>query len=115
MVRLLTLATVAAVAAVAAAAPAVAARTPSLKIEKATPLVVRGLGFHARETVTLTAPVGRLRMRTTATGGFLASFQSGVDRCSGGRIVAIGTSGDRVVLRLPQLMCAPASPAATPG
>jgi hypothetical protein len=113
MMRLLTLALV--VASVAAASASAVARAPSLKIERATPLVVRGLGFHAREIVTVTTSIGHLRVRTTATGGFVASFRTGTDRCSGGRIVALGTTGDRAVLRLPQLMCAPAAPAAASG
>jgi hypothetical protein len=73
------------------------------------PLVVRGARFTPRETVTVTTPTGRLQVRTTATGAFVASFR-GVPRCSGGGIViARGAHGERVTLRLPLMMCAPAT------
>ena len=112
MVRLLAIATV---AAAVAAASASAALKPTLTIEHSSPLVVRGLAFHARETVTVTAPAGRLRVRASVNGSFLATFGTGTDRCSGGRIVAVGASGDRVVLKLPQMMCLPAAAQSTPG
>jgi hypothetical protein len=94
-----------------AAAPAAGARAPSLTIVHRTPLVVKGVAFRPRESVTVTTPAGRMHVRTTANGSFLASFGAGLsDRCSGGaRIVAVSVAGERVVLRLPLTMCAPAA------
>jgi hypothetical protein len=112
MVRLFAVATVAATVAVASAS---AAQKPAIVIEHSSPLVVRGMGFHAREAVTVTAPFARLRVKSSTTGGFLASFNRGADRCTGGRIVAVGASGDRVVMRLPPMMCLPATTQRTPG
>ena len=105
MVRLLAVALASITVGAAQAGNAI---SPSLKIEHASPLVVRGLNFHARESVTVTAPAGRrMRIRTTATGGFLATFPQG-DRCSGGQILARGAAGDQAILRLPPMMCLPA-------
>ena len=107
MKRLLALLLVPAAAAVLAA-PAWAERTPSLRLVDFTPLVVRGTAFVPRELVTVTAPTGRVQVRTTATGAFVASF-GGTPRCSsGGVVVARGAHGERVLLRLPLTMCAPA-------
>jgi hypothetical protein len=112
MVRLLTLTTLVASVAVGTGS---AALKPSISIESSKPLVVRGLAFHAREVVTVTAPVGHLRVHASVNGTFVATFRNGTDRCSGGRIVALGATGDRVVIKLPQMMCLPAASQATPG
>src|SRR5262245_60699960 len=107
MKRLLALLLVPAAAA-ALAAPAGAERTPSLRLVDFTPLVVRGTAFVPREVVTVTAPTGRITVRTSATGAFVASF-GGAPRCSsGGVVVARSAHGERVMLRLPVTMCAPA-------
>ena len=96
------------VAALAIASPAGAERTPTLRLVNFTPLVVRGNAFAPRETVTVTAPTGRIQVRTSATGAFVASFD-GMPRCSsGGVVVARSANGERVLLRLPLTMCAPA-------
>ena len=107
MKRLLTSLLVPAAAA-ALAVPAGAERAPTLRMVNFTPLVVRGTAFVPREVVTVTAPTGRIQVRTTATGSFVASFR-GTPRCSsGGVVVAVGARGERVLLRLPLTMCAPA-------
>jgi hypothetical protein len=92
----------------ALATPASAATGPALWLQHVRPLTVRGIGFHARESVSVTAPSGRVRTKTNAAGSSVVTFQSVGDRCSGGRIVAIGARGERVVLRLPPTMCLPA-------
>jgi hypothetical protein len=94
--------------ALAAAAPALAAG-PSLTVVRRSPLVVRGASFRPLETVTLTSTVGRVRVRTTAKGTFVASFPGTTDRCTGGRLLAVSVNGERVTLRLPLTMCAPAA------
>jgi hypothetical protein len=96
-------------AAAVAAVPAGAAQGPSLTLLRVAPLVVRGSAFSPRSTVIVTAPYGRLHVRTTTRGVFVASFPGNVDRCStGGMVVAIGTRGERMTLRLPSALCAPA-------
>ena len=95
-------------AALALAAAAGAESTPSLRLVAYAPLVVRGIEFVPGETVTVTAPIGRVTVRTTAAGAFVARFR-GAPRCSGGGIVvARGAHGETVRLRLPVTMCAPA-------
>jgi len=54
------------------------------------------------------AGVGRLR-RAEGGGSFRASFgELKLGRCSGFRITAVGSRGDRAVLKLPQPACMPA-------
>jgi hypothetical protein len=95
--------------ALALATPASAATIPALQLQHVRPMIVRGVGFHARESVSVTAPSGHIRTKTNAAGSFVVTFQSGGDRCSGGRIVAIGARGEHAVLRLPPTMCLPAT------
>jgi len=90
-------------AALIVAAPAAAA--PRLTLVHSQPFVVRGLGFKPHERVVVRAAARTVIVRTTSLGRFLATFTS--DRCSGGRVVAVGASGDQAVLRLPPAMCAP--------
>jgi hypothetical protein len=99
---------VAAVATVGGGASAAdGARTPSLAKPRlalimVAPLTVRGSGFKARERITVTAgagkgvPAGTLRLRATARGAFLASFESvPVVRCHPLVISAFGARGSR--------------------
>jgi hypothetical protein len=105
--RLLTLA-LATVALATLAAAAGAAATPTLRLVNMSPLVVRGTAFAPREAVTVSSPYGRIQTRATATGAFVVRF-GGVPRCSsGGVVLARGAHGERVTLRLPLTMCAPA-------
>jgi hypothetical protein len=90
-----------------AAAPAVAA-PPSLSVVARAPLVVHGAGFAARERVTLVAAGRRLSLRASRSGAFSATLPT-LDRCSAGRVIAVGASGDRAALRIPPVECAPAS------
>jgi hypothetical protein len=95
-----------------AAVPAGAAQSPSLTLLRVAPLVVKGSAFTPRSTVTVSAPYGRLHVRTTTRGVFVASFPGNVDRCSnGGTVVAVGVGGEKVTLRLPKTLCAPAGAA----
>ena len=98
----------AAIALAGVATTAGAAATPTLRLVNMSPLGVRGTAFAPREVVTVSAPYGRIQTRATATGAFVVSF-GGVPRCSsGGVVLARGAHGERVMLRLPLTMCAPA-------
>lgn len=94
-------------AALVAAAPAAASRT-ALVLVSGRPLEVRGTGFVPRERVTVRVGAHRLLVRASGSGRLLATF-SGVDRCSAGTIIAVGAHGDRAVLHLPPVMCAPSA------
>jgi hypothetical protein len=94
-------------AALIAAAPAGAART-TLTLVSRHPLAVRGVGFVPRERVAVNVGTHRVVVRATTLGRVLATF-SDVDRCSAGTVIAVGARGDRAVLRLPPVMCAPAA------
>jgi hypothetical protein len=81
---------------------------PALVLTARAPLTVHGTGFVAHERVALVGGGVRTAVRSSALGGFTVRLGT-VDRCSGGRVVATGARGDRAVLRLPPLLCAPAS------
>src|SRR5690242_5256874 len=93
-------------AALVAAAPAGGTTHPSLALLRAQPLTVRGTGFVARERVVLRTGQVRVVVRASGLGRFVAAFAAG-DRCSGGRVLAVGASGDHALLRLPPVECAP--------
>jgi hypothetical protein len=95
-----------------AAGSAGAARKPAtLRITSHDPLVVRGAHFRASERVRVTANVGltvQRRVVAGARGGFTVTFdQVPVDRCTGGFVRAVGSSGTRAAVKLPQLLCPP--------
>jgi hypothetical protein len=109
LVVLVSMVVAAVVAGALVAAVATGVRRPELTLVSRMPLEVRGTGFRPREGVTVTAGGSRVRLRSSSIGGFEARFGAG-DRCSVGRVVAVGSSGDRVTLRLPPALCPPASP-----
>jgi len=78
----------------------------SLTLVHRQPFVVRGTGFKAHERVVIREADVRVVVHTTALGRFVVSLGS-VDRCTGGRVVAVGAAGDQAVLRLPPTACAP--------
>jgi hypothetical protein len=93
-------------AALIAATPAGAATHPTLKAVRMQPLTVRGAGFVPRERVVVRMAQARVVVRTSRLGGFVVAFAT-YDRCTGGRVIAIGTSGDHALHRLPPVMCPP--------
>lgn len=93
-------------AALLTAAPAAGTTHPSLALVRARPLTVRGTGFVARERVVVRSGQARVVVRASGLGRFVAAFAAG-DRCSGGRIDAVGAAGDHALLRLPPIECAP--------
>lgn len=106
MKRLLLSAAAVAVAA-AFAAVAAAVQHPKLVLFNRAPLEVRGTGFRSKEGVTVSAVGLRVHVRSSSHGRFVANFRVG-DRCSGGRVLAVGSSGDRAALRLAPTLCPPA-------
>jgi hypothetical protein len=97
-------------AAVVVPSASASAAAPRIVIARSAPLVVAGSHFKAGERVTVSVGPSVRQVRTTRRGSFQASF-AGVafDRCSGGRIAAVGSLGDRAVLVQSRVMCAPAS------
>jgi hypothetical protein len=81
-------------------AAAIVAAHPSLAVMGGK---LHGAGFKAHERVVVHVGSSSVTVRTTALGRFVAPL----DRCSGGRVVAVGAAGDRAVLRLPPTGCPP--------
>jgi len=95
--------------ALAGAAPAVAAG-PSLRLQTGTPLVLVGSGFRSAEHVTVTASGVRvLHWRVIAVRGAFRVSLGGLvlSRCNAVSIVAVGSAGSRVVLKIPRPACMP--------
>ena len=98
-----------AVAAASMTGVAFAARHPELVLVKRAPLEIRGIGFRPHETVRVSSGSFHIRVRSSARGLFVVTFPAG-DRCSGGaRVAAVGSTGERAVLRVPPVLCPPAS------
>jgi hypothetical protein len=99
----------AALLAAAALAGTAGATGPSLQLAARDPLTVSGAGFAPRDRVTLDlSGVVRRHARTTATrtGTFSIDFGLATSRCDLIRVVAVGSSGGRAVLkRLPGPAC----------
>ncbi len=97
------------------AAGTASARTqsqPTLRIlRSADALVIRGSGFYARENVRVTVATTSSRVkvvRTSPTGTFTANFGATyVDPCSAFVVRAVGSRGDRALLKLPARQCIP--------
>lgn len=105
---------VALVAVLAASAPGGASSPPEprLRLADRAPLTVHGSGFRRYESVTVTARtavVQRLTVRAGAVGSFVAVFRRlRLDRCHGATVTAVGTTGNRAVLKLlPPPLCPP--------
>jgi hypothetical protein len=86
---------------------AVAARHLELSLVRRVPLEVRGTGFGAHEMVRVSSGPAYVRVRSSARGAFVASLPLSV-RCSGRRVLAVGSGGQRAVLRIPPMLCPPA-------
>ena len=86
---------------------AVAARHPELWLVRRVPLEVRGTGFGAHEMVRVSSGPALVRVRSSARGAFVASLPLSV-RCSGRRVLAVGSGGQRALLRIPPMLCPPA-------
>jgi hypothetical protein len=84
--------------------PAVASARPSLTITTMNPLHVVGRGFKASERVVVS--VGPRRRTATADRHGRFSVRFGRAMCSGGTILAVGSKGSRVAVRLPRTVCA---------
>lgn len=81
---------------------------PSLQVVRKAPLTIRGTGFHARESVRVSAARRNWRLRATPAGAFVLTLGGG-DRCNQVRVLAVGSGGSRAILKtLPSPMCAPA-------
>ncbi|MEK6276172.1 MAG: hypothetical protein AABM30_12700 [Actinomycetota bacterium] len=81
---------------------------PALQVIRWTPLTVRGERFHSRERVRLTAGTASARAGANGDGVFVVSIP-GVSRCDTGRVLARGSAGSYVVLKmLPLPACLPA-------
>lgn len=87
--------------------PAKAAK-PSLSIVDSTPLKVRGEHFRSGERVRVSTD--RKAIRTTANGnGYFVVTIPGASRCSSSRVLARGSAGSYVVVKLlPSPECLPA-------
>jgi hypothetical protein len=97
---------VAAAVALVVALPAqgAAPQRAALKLESASPLVVTGRHFGARESVRLTYvsadDVRRIAVRSTRNGSFRVSFGIRVGRCDSFTVRAAGARGTRAVLQV---------------
>jgi hypothetical protein len=109
-------AAVAGFAAAAGPAPANTQGTAALRLVDQNPVTLRGSGFKRRERVSISAASGGPRLvrvvRATAAGTFTVVFtQLRFDPCDL-EARAVGGSGSRAVLKLPERMCPlPLSPA----
>lgn len=83
-------------------------RSPaSLQVVKRVPLTVQGRSFRPRETVRLTTGKQARIVRANQGGTFVITM-GGPDRCSTTRVLATGSEGSRVILKvLPSPACPP--------
>jgi hypothetical protein len=90
-----------------AAAPAGRARLLPVGLA---PLMLKGSGFKAGETVTVrstdNAVKSRRTVKATGAGTFVVRLGTSADRCNGGTIVAVGDKGSRASLNFSQVVCA---------
>jgi hypothetical protein len=103
------LVTVAALAAsVATLAAAQGTTRPTLRLTDASPVVLRGSGFEARERVRVSVYAGeRAAKRATAglRGGFVVRFDVDASLCAGFSAVAVGSKSSRASFKRPPGMC----------
>jgi hypothetical protein len=101
------------VAAVVAVAPGYArSDAAALRVVDESPLTVRGLGFKARERVTVTetsaAAIQRRTVTATATGSFVVRFTAvTADACRGFSVRASGNRGTRALVKRFDAICPP--------
>ena len=83
-------------------------RAPAtIQVVKRVPLTVQGHSFRPRETVRLRAGGRALTVRASQSGTFVTTLGGG-DRCSITRVLATGSAGSSVVLKvLPSPACPP--------
>jgi hypothetical protein len=82
----------------------------TLKLSKGTPLTLRGAHFvpNERVRVTVSSKLKRTKLvNVNRSGAFVVSFQEAFDRCNGLLALAVGRSGSRATLKMPQLGCPP--------
>ncbi len=89
------------------------AAKPAIHTLAMSPLVARGVHFKPRERVrvrVISTSVTASRKAVVGAGGsFTVTFAGvSIDRCIGYSLSAVGTSGDRAVLKFPAPGCAPA-------
>jgi hypothetical protein len=105
----LLLTAVALAASVAALASARATTRPTLRLMDARPVVFRGLGFKAHESVRVSVYAGeRVTKRVTsgARGGFVVRFSNlDPNSCTGFGAVAVGNEGSRASFKRAPGMC----------
>jgi hypothetical protein len=69
-------------------------RHAALRLVQASPIQVRGTGFHARERVRVVASAAQVsvtkRARASARGSFSVGFSFSVGHCAGLGVVAVG-------------------------
>ena len=85
--------------------------TPTLRLVRMAPLAVRGEHFRAGERVRFKVN-GRQRAARAAAnrrGAFVVTLGDRASRCDTVRVLAVGSAGSRVVLKiLPSPACSPA-------
>jgi hypothetical protein len=90
------------------AAPAGSAAVPRLSVVDVSPLTVKGVGFAPRERVRLVATVDHATRwsRAGAGGAFVLRFSGiAVPSCTAFSVRALGATGTRAIVRVPQLEC----------
>jgi hypothetical protein len=81
---------------------------PALRITRTAPLTVRGEHFRSGEQVRVTTAMKSAQGKASGDGTFVVTIR-GATRCDTLRIVARGSAGSYVVVRLPpQPACLPA-------
>lgn len=84
------------------------AAKPSLRIVQSAPIRVRGEHFRANENVRVSTGKRTVRTKANGDGYFVITIQ-GADRCNSTRILARGSAGSYVIMKLlPAPMCLPA-------
>jgi hypothetical protein len=85
---------------------------PALRLAGVHPVKLRGLGFQPSERIRVTAASKGVRqhrsVRASSRGSFVTTFaELPYDRCSALFAVAVGASGKRAALKLPEPACPP--------
>ena len=76
-----------------------AAAHPTLRVIHSSPLTVRGVHFRSSERVDLTAGQRTVRARASGAGTFVVTIR-GVTRCDVARVLARGSAGSYVVVKM---------------
>jgi hypothetical protein len=80
----------------------------SLQVVKRVPLTLKGRSFQPGENVSLAVGAQRKNVRANQSGTFVVTL-GGPDRCSTTRVLATGSEGSRVIVKmLPSPACLPA-------